>query len=553
MKLIRLLWRESPFQFMLAIVASLLTAALMLMLVSLLSHYLDGSHQKLANWWQFLLLSSATVVCQVGANGFISSLTHKITQHIRSHLVKTIANAQLASLERATPPALLTSLVDDTGRIADSLPGIVALVRDLTFMLVCFAYLGWLDFKPLLAIIAVILGGSVIHSFLQRRGSMHINNQRQKEQHLFSVLRNMVDGVKQIKLSNRRSVLLGHIDDTQHAISKLHTKSLMAFSVANAYAVLLFLLLLEILIFGEFSTFVNPQVLIAYTLTLMFLLGPLQNISNTTQQLRNAGVSLGRIQALEDTLEQERQPASLHSVGGKPALEADKAGGHWRSISLSGVTYQFETEDRQTFEVGPFNFSLTPGKVLFVIGGNGSGKTTFAKLISGLYAPTTGTIRMDDKEVTEENRTAYRQHFGAVFADFNLFEGLANTPHDPIVKDELTLLRQLKLDHIVDVDKGLFAQAATFSSGERRRAAMLMAYLDKRNIYVFDEFAADQDPECREMFYQEIIPRLKAQGKLIIVITHDSRFFASADEILELERGMTPVYRENLAGIAAVV
>lgn len=493
-----------------------------------------------------MLLAMATTLLQVVANIFISSLTQTIIQQLRSNLVRRIIAAPMISIEQTGPSGLLTSLVDDAGRIADALPGIIALVRDMTFMLVCFAYLAWLSYKPLLIIFAVIGIGMLLHTPLQKSGVKNLMALRTKEQQLFGVFKNMVEGIKQMKLSStQRKEVVAFFENSQSEISRLNTNSLISFSVANAYAVLLFLILIEILIFGKFSDFVDHQILMAYTLSLMFLLGPLQNISSTTQQLGRAGVALGRIRELETVL----ADTSLDVVESNAHDDApnQKVNGiaHWKRLVMHDVTYHFKDSARQDLDLGPFNVVLEPGDVLFVVGGNGSGKTTFAKMLAGLYAPATGHISLDHIEINDSNRHSYREQFGAVFSDFSLFDGLGGTEHDPLVDADSELLRQLRLNHVVNSKLGLFAQAASFSSGERRRVAMLLACLDDKPVYIFDEFAADQDPECRELFYHEIVPRLRSQGKLIIVITHDSRFFDCADSILMLERGMPPTLRNN--------
>ena len=75
------------------------------------------------------------------------------------------------------------------------------------------------------------------------------------------------------------------------------------------------------------------------------------------------------------------------------------------------------------------------------------------------------------------------------------------------------------------------------SDGQRRRLALLVAYLEDKDIYLFDEWAADQDPEFREIYYRKILPELKARGKLIVVLTHDSRYFDCADKVVWLDQG----------------
>ncbi len=75
------------------------------------------------------------------------------------------------------------------------------------------------------------------------------------------------------------------------------------------------------------------------------------------------------------------------------------------------------------------------------------------------------------------------------------------------------------------------------SQGQRKRLALLTALLEDRPIYVFDEWAADQEPGFREWFYTRILSQLKARGKTVVVITHDDRYFDCADQIVRLDFG----------------
>jgi putative ATP-binding cassette transporter len=75
------------------------------------------------------------------------------------------------------------------------------------------------------------------------------------------------------------------------------------------------------------------------------------------------------------------------------------------------------------------------------------------------------------------------------------------------------------------------------SQGQRKRLALMTAYLEDRPIYLFDEWAADQDPVFKEVFYLALLPELKARGKTVIVISHDDHYFHVADRILKLDYG----------------
>jgi len=186
--------------------------------------------------------------------------------------------------------------------------------------------------------------------------------------------------------------------------------------------------------------------------------------------------------------------------------------------------------------LGPINLVFQPGELVFLVGGNGSGKSTLAKLITGLYPPETGEIRLDGEPITDENRDDYRQLFSAVFSDFYLFESLLGLHTTNLDARAKAYLAELHLDHKVKVRNGDLSTTA-LSQGQRKRLALLTAYLEDRPFYVFDEWASDQDPLFKEIFYTQLLPELKARGKTALIITHDEKFFHLADRTIKLDYG----------------
>jgi putative ATP-binding cassette transporter len=192
--------------------------------------------------------------------------------------------------------------------------------------------------------------------------------------------------------------------------------------------------------------------------------------------------------------------------------------------------------ENSSFTLGPLDLTFYPGEITFIVGGNGSGKTTLAKLIAGLYIPQTGEIRVDGKPVTDKNRDDYRQYFSVVFTDFFLFESLLGLRTPELDEQARQYLVDLQLNHKVQVSDGVLS-TIELSQGQRKRLALLTAFLEDRPIYVFDEWAADQDPYFREIFYFNILPVLKARGKTVLVISHDDRYYHVGDRIIKIDYG----------------
>jgi putative ATP-binding cassette transporter len=219
----------------------------------------------------------------------------------------------------------------------------------------------------------------------------------------------------------------------------------------------------------------------------------------------------------------------------RSTFEASQSHGYER-LKLEAVTHSYDNEDGDGFKLGPVDLRFRPAEVVFLVGGNGSGKTTLAKVLTGLYAPDEGAIFLDGERITNETRDQYRQLFATVFSDFYLFESLLGLKSDALHEEALHYLRRLQLDRKVQVVDGVLS-TTDLSHGQRKRLALLTAYLEDRPFYVFDEWAADQDPLFKEIFYLRLLPELKLRGKTVVVISHDERYFHVADRVLKLNYG----------------
>jgi len=270
----------------------------------------------------------------------------------------------------------------------------------------------------------------------------------------------------------------------------------------------------------------EARAVIGTLLLLLYMRAPLEGIFAWLPSFGQASVALGKIEEL-----------GLSLTGGEDVSREILPETVWQSVELDHVTHCYRHDgEQEEFVLGPVNATFVPGELVFVTGGNGSGKSTLAKLFMGLYEPEAGTIRLDGDTITQSNIESYRQMFSAVFSDFYLFEHLVGASQHNIDGRAQELLSELQLNHKVSVHNGVLS-TTELSSGQRKRLALLTAYLEDRPIYVFDEWAADQDPVFREVFYTQILQELRSRGKLIICITHDDRYFHVADRMIKLDYG----------------
>lgn len=203
------------------------------------------------------------------------------------------------------------------------------------------------------------------------------------------------------------------------------------------------------------------------------------------------------------------------------------------ALRLEAATFAYPGDGRDAAGgAGPVDLEVRPGEILFLAGGNGSGKSTLLKMLTGLYPLSAGRLLLDGRRV---DGPAVRGMVAGVFTDFHLFTRLygAEGVSQPRVD---ALLERLGLTGKTRYVDGAFTTTA-LSSGQRKRLALVVATLEDRPIYVFDEWAADQDPAFRAFFYTELLPGLRDAGKAVVVATHDDRYFDLCDHLVVLEAG----------------
>jgi putative ATP-binding cassette transporter len=214
------------------------------------------------------------------------------------------------------------------------------------------------------------------------------------------------------------------------------------------------------------------------------------------------------------------------------------------------VTHTYHYDGEEGFTVGPLNLSLCQGDLVFIVGGNGSGKTTLAKLLVGLYAPETGSVHLDGQIINDDNRESYRQFFSVVHSDFYLFDRLLGLEASDLGTRAAEYLNRFYLSDKVKIVNNRLS-TTELSYGQRKRLALLTAFLEDRPIYVFDEWAADQDPLFKKLFYYRFLPDLKARGKTVAVISHDDFYYNVADRVIKLDCGRIASEKINAAASTA--
>ena len=481
--------------------------------------------------WAFVALGVGKVVSNIVSQVVLARFSQGAIARLRRDLISKILSVPLRHLEEIGSPRILVGLTDDIFNITQALLAIPVVAVNVFILLGGAAYLGWLSWRILASVTVLIVLGGVGYRFMVQRAFHWLNYARAEEDRLFGYFRALTEGIKELKLHrNRRNAFYRNIHDTTEAYQRQNVAAETCFITAQNWNHLLYFALIGVILFvvPRFATF-SRETLTGYVVTSLYLMGPLAGVMTSISLFGRASVALQKVQELGLSLA-ERSTESCSF--GEPNAEHSFSELEFRGIVHS---YHREAEDSH-FVLGPIDLSFRPGELVFLVGGNGSGKSTLAKIIAGLYAPEAGEVRLDGCVVTDKNRDQYRQLFSAVFGDFYLFDnflGLDSTNLHAQAEEYLTLLH---LQHKVKIRNGALSTTAV-SQGQRKRLALLTAYLEDRAFYLFDEWAADQDPQFKNIFYTQLLPELKARGKAVLVISHDDRYFYMADRIIKLDYG----------------
>jgi putative ATP-binding cassette transporter len=277
----------------------------------------------------------------------------------------------------------------------------------------------------------------------------------------------------------------------------------------------------------------HSDVIHSITSSIIFIMGPLVMLATGIPVFAKTDDSINRLYNLEETLDKANLAYS-EETNNYPAFT------QFKTLAMQDTVFHYRDHTGQIlFTSGPHTFTLQQGELLFIVGGNGSGKSTFLKLLTGLYQPEEGYLYIDGDVVEAIQYLAYRELFSIVFTDFHLFDRVYGLP-DLKDEDVNNWLKEMKLEKKTRFHNHQFTNM-NLSTGQKKRLAFIVAVLRNHPICIFDELAADQDPQFRQYFYEKILQDLKAQGRTVIVVSHDDQYFHCADRVLKLDDGKIKV------------
>ncbi|WP_454828004.1 cyclic peptide export ABC transporter [Paraburkholderia xenovorans] len=530
-RLLRPFWRVTLFATVMGAIGGLSTAWLLATINNGL-HAPGGASARTIGL--FVALCAVTLVGRAAAGVGNSMTGQQIIAALRKEISARIVCAPIAAIERYKVHRLLATLNGDVDTISAFTFNFSGFAIAFAIVIGCIVYM--LVLSPLLFVLAAaaIALGLLINRNASRRWIRHYEGVRSAQDELQKQYRAISEGAKELRLNRerRQRVYGAQLSGAADTIADLKTRAMRVFWATDAASSTLFFAVIGVLLAAQYRLGVDPRVISGFVIVLLYVRGPVDQLAGALPALGQAQVSFRRIAELTAQFT-SREPYLLDDQAN--ACEPERMTVR-EDISLRAASYTYASSGEVVpFSLGPIDLTIRRGETLFIVGENGCGKTTLVKLLLGLYSPSSGQLLLDGTPIPAERVNAYRQMFSAVFSDYYLFDDLVARDPEMVARAQ-KWLEHLEIAHKVKVSDGVFS-TIDLSAGQRKRLALVHAMLEERPVMMFDEWAADQDPTFRRVFYNEFLPELKRQGKTLIVISHDDRFFDTADRVIRLAGG----------------
>ncbi len=499
-------------------------------IIYIINNVLSGNEEFLKDYMIIVFLSAVgytyllNVIFQKGLNKY----AFKILYENEKNLFNQILRAPLITLEKFGTQRFYTAMEDL--RIFSNLPYTVThTVSSLLMLVLGVVYMFTLSPISAGIVLVLIILVAVCYFIVMNTMSSQVSRLRKFNEHYYSYVDDLILGFKELKLSvsRRKNIMENYLGPNRDDSEGLDFKINYVFLSINMISQYGLYVVIGVILFGLPALgFLEREDVISYVVVILFISGPINNLINLQQMYTRFMVANKRIKNFMKDFQIDDEVMN-------PIQNEDHK---FQSLEFKNISFNYESEnDEKTFALGPIDLTINQGEVLFIVGGNGSGKSTFINVLTGLYMPTEGEIVLNDNKDLNI-KDDLQDSITAIFTNNHIFShnyddyGLeANDAYKELLKTML-------LDQVVTDDKEESARRK-FSKGQSKRMSMIFALLEKKPILILDEWAADQDPHFRKYFYEELIPKLRAAGKTIIAVTHDDAYFHLADRIIKFDYG----------------
>jgi putative pyoverdin transport system ATP-binding/permease protein len=480
----------------------------------------------------FLFMCIAIITVRTVSMTMSTYLASKASSLHRLTLYKRIKNLSILQLDQIGHANLINLINIDVPRTTHAAMDIPVIWSAAVTIFGTLAYLLYLDARIFMFVCFSLGIGVVTYYVPSYFAGRYFQQYREKSDKIQKGFMGLVNGAKELKLNKTLSnkFYFEEIVEPEQLALSAQLKSSFLFVLSENYGSMISFFVIAIVVFHfPYVYELEPTEMFGILMILIYLTGPVSLILNAMNNVRQGRISLKNIKKYYPMLHSDDESGS------------DCICNNWSLIKIEDVGFNYPAG----FSIKSINFELTLGEIVFITGGNGSGKSTLSKCLSMHYLPTEGAIFFGDQKISPKNVTSARQFISAIYSDFYLFEKVYDYDFSGDSKTVIEYLELLQLENVVSINHGSF-NTTKLSTGQRKRLALLVLLLEDRPICIFDEWAADQDPVFKEIFYSHILDLLKKKNKLVIVISHDDRYFHCADRVLLMEGGqLKNIIRNN--------
>ena len=460
----------------------------------------------------FLFMRSQQYVT-ITATAEIEAIIHKL----RLRIMDLIRRSELLEMEKIGRARIVAAVTSDTAVLTQASNMLCFTVQGAVLIFFVGLYVAYLSLTAFLLTVVIVSGAATIFHQKNRRLSEQKSESAAWERRLFDRLTDFLDGFKEVRLNSARSddLFADALEVSKTAANiKIRTQAETFKMIVTSQISMYILLGAVVFVAPNLSSSLGGTSIAKTTTALLFVVGACFGLVQSIPILLNANAAANRIDRLEQALRATLVPRERQAIAAPQRFDR---------IEMHNIVFRYVDRFSDTvFKIGPIDFALHSNELVFITGGNGSGKSTFLRVLSGLYPPDSGEVLLDGRPVTNANRDEYRELISGIFFDYHLFKRLYGIP-DADPTDVNRLLTQFRLADKTALTDGEF-RTLDLSGGQRRRLALIVSLLEKRPIMLLDEWTAEQDPEFRRKFYDELLPEMLRAGATIVVITHDDRY-----------------------------
>jgi len=460
-----------------------------------------------------VLFAQTQIFVTTTISGEIEAIIHRM----RLRLMDQVRRSELLSIERIGRSRIIATITRDTAVLTQASNTLCYSIQAPVVLFFVAIYVAYLSLSAFIISAVIVTAAGAIFHFRSRSLAVKRAEAAEEERRLLDCLTDFLDGFKEVRLNSARSADL--FDDALKvseaaANIKISAQAATFRQIASSQIYMYLLLAAVVFVAPRFTVTLGGAPITKVTTALLFVIGAFFSLVQTIPILMNANAAADRMGELEE---------ALNATVSTRTIDAGLVAKRFNKLEMRKIRFHYADRfSEKAFQIGPIDFTLQSGELVFITGGNGSGKSTFMRVLAGLYAPSSGELILDGMQVTSDMRDYYRALIATVFTDYHVFRRLYGIS-DPDPIEIGRLLTEFRLADKTGVSHGEF-RTLDLSDGQRKRLALIVSLLEKRPLLLLDEWTADQDPEFRRKFYHELVPGLVRAGATVVAITHDDRY-----------------------------